>query len=98
MATPLYDALLVKIRDWSNKPEVATIPASVLGDCLTYGADDCYRYLRIPPLEQTLTYTVTSADNPENSDYTKIPIPADLTEFIYLRNLREPNLTYGPLS
>jgi len=36
MATPRYDALVAKVRDWSNKPEVNTIPDSVIQDCLSY--------------------------------------------------------------
>ena len=63
MPTPRYDALVDKVRDWSNKPEVNTIPNSVIQDCLGYSADECYRTLRIPPLEATVTYTVESTDN-----------------------------------
>jgi hypothetical protein len=93
MATPLYDALVAKVRDWSNKPEVNTIPTSVIQDCLKYSADECYRLLRIPPLEETVTYTVSSNDNtgtPSAGDYlsyTSFPIPEDLTQFIYLRTV-----------
>ena len=91
MATPLYDALVAKVRDWSNKPEVNTIPTSVIQDCLKYSADECYRLLRIPPLEETVTYTVGSTDNTgiQNDvlSYTSFPIPEDLTQFIYLRTL-----------
>lgn len=92
MATPLYDALVAKVRDWSNRPESSTIPTSVIEDCLRYGADDIYRELRIPPLEYTRTYTVSAADNnaiiPNEVDrYTVIPIPSDMTTFISLRPL-----------
>jgi hypothetical protein len=93
MATPLYDDLVAKVRDWSNKPEVNTIPTSVIQDCLSYSADECYRLLRIPPLEETVTYTVSSNDNigtPSSNDYlsyTTFPIPEDLTQFIYLRTV-----------
>jgi hypothetical protein len=91
MATPLYDALVAKVRDWSNKPEVNTIPTSVIQDCLKYSADECYRLLRIPPLEETVIYTVSSGDNTGAQNdvlsYTSFPIPEDLTQFIYLRTL-----------
>jgi hypothetical protein len=91
MATPLYDALVAKVRDWSNKPEVNTIPTSVIQDCLKYSADECYRLLRIPPLEETVIYTVSAGDNTGAQNdvlsYTSFPIPEDLTQFIYLRTL-----------
>jgi hypothetical protein len=91
MATPLYDALVAKVRDWSNKPEVNTIPTSVIQDCLKYSADECYRLLRIPPLEETTIYTIGSTDNVgiqnDTLSYTSFPIPEDLTQFIYLRTL-----------
>jgi len=99
MATPKYDALVAKVRDWSNKPEVNTIPDSVIQDCLKYSADECYRLLRIPPLETTVKYIVTEADNqgenslglPFGNAYTSFPIPEDLTQFIYIRTLAQEN-------
>lgn len=100
MATPRYDALVDKVRDWSNKPEVNTIPDSVIQDCLGYSADECYRTLRIPPLETTVTYTVESADNygdnsaglPYGNAYTSFDIPEDLIQFIYVRTLAQDNI------
>jgi len=100
MATPRYDALVDKVRDWSNKPEVNTIPDSVIQDCLSYSADECYRVLRIPPLETTITYTVESADNvgdgsaglPYGNAYTYFDIPEDLIQFIYVRTLAQDNI------
>lgn len=100
MATPKYDALVNKVRDWSNKPEVNTIPDSVIQDCLGYSADECYRVLRIPPLEATVTYTVESTDNvgdgsaglPYGNAYTTFPIPEDLIQFTYLRTLAMDNM------
>ena len=99
MATPRFDALCGKVRDWSNKPEAATIPNSVIEDCLSYSADDCYRHLRIPPLEHTLEYTVTAEDNvgegtmglPYGNAYTVIDIPEDLIEFVFIRTLAQQN-------
>jgi len=97
MATPLYNALVAKVRDWSNKPEVATIPDSVIQDCLSYSADECYRQLRIPPLEFIATYTIAEEDNsgenslglPFGNAYTVIPVPEDLVQFKYIRTLAE---------
>lgn len=99
MATPRYDALVNKVRDWSNKPEAASIPDTVIKDCLGYSADDCYRQLRIPPLEYTIKYQVGSADNagenslglPFGNAYTAFDIPEDLTEFIFVRTVAQAN-------
>lgn len=100
MATPRYDALVDKVRDWSNKPEVNTIPDSVIQDCLSYSADECYRVLRIPPLETTITYTVESTDNsgdnsagfPYGASYTSFDIPEDLIQFTYIRTLAQTGI------
>jgi len=100
MATPRYDALVDKVRDWSNKPEVNTIPNSVIQDCLSYSADECYRTLRIPPLETTVTYTVEAGDNvgdnsaglPYGNAYTSFDIPEDLIQFVYVRTLAQDNI------
>jgi len=90
MATPLYDALVAKVRDWSNKSEVATLPASVIEDALKYAADDVYKVLRVPPLEITQRYTVASATNDSDDDanVSIIPIPSDLEEFILIRTVQ----------
>ncbi len=95
MATPNYDALVAKVRDWSNKPEVNTIPTSVIQDCLGYAADESYRLLRIPPLEATAIYTVGDTDNTGTNNgaesYTSFDIPDDLTQFIYIRTVESAN-------
>lgn len=83
MATPRYDALKLKVRDWSNRREAAVVPESVLEDCLQYGCDDIYRFLRIPQLETTLRITV-DANNNTNEKYSVFQVPEDLIEFIYL--------------
>lgn len=85
MATPQYDALKLKVRDWSNRREAATIPESVIEDCIQYGVDDIYRELRIPQLEYTVTMTVEESNNPADEKYTAFDVPQDLTEFIYVR-------------
>jgi hypothetical protein len=99
MATPLYDAIVAKTRDWANKPQSETIPDSVIQDCLRYAADQSYRELRIPPLEWTTRYTVESADNsgenslglPFGNAYTSFYMPEDLTQFNYIRTIAQEN-------
>jgi len=99
MATPKFDALVAKVRDWSNKPEVNTIPDSVIQDCLKYSADESYRVLRIPPLEETTRYVVTADDNsgensaglPYGNAFTSFYIPEDLTQFVYIRTIAQEN-------
>lgn len=87
MAKTKYIELVSKVRDWSNKPEMSSIPDAVIEDCLRYAADECYRTLRIPPLEASITYTVSSLNNTGVgiNAQTAFTIPEDLTEFIYLR-------------
>jgi len=88
MATPQYDSLKAKTRDWSNRREVATVPESVLEDCLRYGNDDVYRTLRIPQLEYTTSFTVASSNN-LIKQYSEFDVPEDLIEFVYLAK-RDP--------
>jgi hypothetical protein len=85
MATPNYAAILAKVRDWANKPEANTITDSVIASCLSYAADECYRKLRIPPLEATVFYGVTESENTDKQ-FTTFIIPNDLTQFTYLKN------------
>lgn len=97
MAAAKYDALVAKVRDWANKPLEASIPTSVIQDCLDYSADEIYRTLRIPSLEKTVTYTITEYDNANmvTSDinrYTTIPVPEDLIQFIYIKQKPTTNL------
>jgi len=90
MSTPKYNALIDKVRAWSNKPSANTISNTVIQDCLGYAADECYRTLRIPPLEATVEYTITADNNLEGGDtYTTIEVPSDLIEFILLRTSTE---------
>ena len=93
MSTPLYNALVAKVRDWANRPETSTVPSEVIKDCIRYGADDLYRWLRIPPLEFSRTYTVGTADNNSNDRYTVIPIPSDMAQFVMLRPLDKDGIS-----
>jgi len=87
MATPQFDALKEKVRDWSNRRELATVPNSVIEDCLKYGMDDIYRDLRIPQLEYTVVMTVENSNIVAGTNYCEFDVPQDLTEFIYVRYL-----------
>ena len=77
MATPRYDALISKVRNWSNR-DAEILNNAQVNDCLEYAADDCYRILRVPTLESIRTYTTTSEDR-------VLTIPSDLSSFIQLR-------------
>lgn len=83
MATPLYDALVNKVRDWSNR-DAETLPDSIIKDALDYAADICYRELRIPALESVVTYTIAAETDQGNI----LNIPGDLVEFISLRQAK----------
>jgi len=99
-----FNGLVKKVRGWANKPDTNALPDAVIEDCLTYAADECYRVLRIPPLEKSTVYTVTDVDNKNDSTelggvsfpsiqaYTSFLIPEDLTQFNMLRALPNPNL------
>ena len=80
--TPSYNALVAKVRDWANR-DAETLPDSIIKDAIRYGADNIYRELRLPPLEHTVTYTITSAQ----AGAEVLNIPEDLSEFISLRRL-----------
>ena len=82
MSTPLYDALVTKIRTWVNR-DSNVITDALISDFLDYSADLCYRKLRIPPLEYTHTYaTITELSG---LGETEISVPSDLSEFIQFR-------------
>jgi hypothetical protein len=87
MSTPQFDLLKTKVRDWSNRRDVATVPESIIEDCLQYGIDDVYRDLRIPQLEYTVQFTVTEANRPTGTNYCQFDVPEDLIEFIYVRRV-----------
>ena len=59
-STPLYNALVNKVYDWSNR-DISALPTQIVRDTLRYAADKSYRTLRIPPLEQVFTYTTLTA-------------------------------------
>ena len=77
MATPRYDALITKVRNWSNR-DAEILNNAQVNDCLEYAADDCYRILRVPTLESIRTYTTTDEGR-------ILTIPSDLSSFIQVR-------------
>ena len=83
MAT--YSEMVTKVRDWSNR-DAEVLSDSNVNDFLEYAADDCYRLLRIPPLEHVHRYTVSGAGD-------LLTIPEDLSEFIELRQVLTTGLT-----
>jgi len=78
MATPLFDALVVKVRNWANR-DSDVLSDSLITDFLDYSADYCYRKLRIPPLEYTYQYT---AINSLTAGETSLVVPPDFSELI----------------
>jgi hypothetical protein len=79
MSTPLYDALVNKVRDWSNR-DSESLPDSIIKDSLTYASESAYRELRLQGMEKIYTF---EADNDGNT----FNVPSDLKEFISLRQL-----------
>jgi len=78
MATPLFDALVTKVRNWANR-DSDVLPDSLITDFLDYSADYCYNKLRIPPFEFTYTYApITEA----TKDETVLTLPPNFTELI----------------
>jgi len=85
-----YNELVELVRQWSNRDE-EVVNNSIIGDCLVYAADKAYRYLRVPPLERTISYTSetlqanTTDSNNGATSITEVTIPEDLIEFIQIR-------------
>jgi len=78
MATPKFDALVSKVRNWTNR-DADILTDALITDFLDYSADFCYRNLRIPPLEYVYKYaTITSGSEGE----TSLQLPPDFTELI----------------
>jgi len=81
MSTPLYDALVAKVRDWSNR-DTESLPDSIIKDSLKYASDGAYRELRLQGMEKVFTF---EADNDGNS----FSVPSDLKKFISVRQLSQ---------
>ena len=89
---PTYANFTALVRDWSNK-DSSVLSDTRIQDCMRYAADKCYRNLRVVALEQTVTYTstaLTSATTSGNGyapSKTELTLPADLIEYIQIRQI-----------
>jgi hypothetical protein len=95
---PTYTNFVSLVRDWSNK-DSSVVSDDKIKDAMRYAADNCYRKLRVAALEQTVTYSktqleaaTTSAGNSYTSK-TELTIPADLVEFIQIREIDDDGRT-----
>lgn len=79
MSTPLYDALVTKVRDWSNR-DSESLPDSIVKDSLGYASETAYRELRLQGMEKVYSF---EADNDGNT----FNVPSDLKEYISLRQV-----------
>jgi hypothetical protein len=90
--------LISLVREWSNR-DSEVLSDDIIKDCLRYAADKAYRYLRISPLEATVTYAsaaltaATTAATTYNDSKTELKVPADLIEFIQIREIDSSNNT-----
>ena len=93
-----YDDLVGLVRRWANR-DIEVLPDDIVADCIRYAADKSYRHLRIAPLEHTITYTAdalnaaTANSNNRFSSVTELQIPADLIEFIQIREIDDTGRT-----
>ena len=83
MSTPLYDALVAKVRDWSNR-DTESLPDSVLKDSLDYASETAYRELRIQGMEKVFKFEANAKGN-------TFDVPSDLKEFISVRQIKTVN-------
>jgi len=95
---PTYDAFVDLVQNWANK-DSSVLSDSITQDCMRYAADTSYRTLRVSALEQTVEYTKTQLDaattsaNNRAASKTELTIPADLLEFIQLREVDDDGRT-----
>jgi len=90
--------LIALVREWSNRDQ-EVLSDDIIKDCLRYAADKAYRYLRISPLEATVTYdsasliAATTQSTTYNDSKTELKVPSDLIEFIQIREVDANNNT-----
>lgn len=94
---PSYSDFRALVRDWSNK-DSSVLSDARINDCMRYAADNSYRRLRISALEQTVTYSQTQLEaatttSSNVTSKTELTIPADLLEFIQLREIDDDGNT-----
>jgi hypothetical protein len=93
-----YNETINLVRNWANRDK-EVVSDTIIADCLNYAADKAYRKLRIPPLEQIITYNSeelianTQDSNNGTLSFTKLLIPSNLIEFIQIRALDEDGKT-----
>ena len=93
-----YDNLVELVRRWANR-DMEVLPDTIVADCIRYAADKSYRHLRIAPLEHTIRYSAdelnaaTANSNNRFSSVTELQIPADLIEFIQIREIDDTGRT-----
>ncbi len=90
MPTPLYDSLKDKIRDWANR-DSSILTDPLVSDFLDYSADESYRKLRIPPLENTYTYP--AVDSLTEGEET-LQIPPDTSKIISITRTESDGKRY----
>lgn len=87
-----YTDFVAKVRNWANK-DSTVLSDAIIQDCMRYAADKCYRRLRVSALEQTITYnsTALTAATTAGTGFlptkTELTLPADLIEFIQIREI-----------
>jgi len=90
MAT--YLETLANVRSWSDRDSTVLTDA-LIKTFLGYAADKAYRTLRVPSMETSLDFTVTSDDIISDSSNTgteiSMTIPSDLIEVIYIQKKGE---------
>ena len=92
MAT--YTELAGYVSDWANR-DLTVLNYDTIRQCIKFAHDECYRNLRIAPLEITRSGTVTEAN--VNAGFLRIN--EDLVEFIQLRKLSTNDATnYSPFN
>ena len=93
-----YASFVELVRAWSNK-DSSVVDNTKIQEAMRYAADTCYRRLRVASLEQTVTYSKTQLDaattssNNRAASKTELTIPADLVEFIQLREIDDDGRT-----
>jgi len=87
MAT--YQETLTNVRNWMDR-DSTVVSDSLLLTFLQYSADKAYRTLRVPSLETTLDFTVTTNDLVADASAgfgkeVSMSLPSDLIEVIYIQ-------------
>ena len=92
-----YTELTTLVRNWCNR-DADVVSDAIIKDCLKYAADKAYRTLRVPPLENVVTYEKTAleaatAQGQSGLTITELTLPSDLIEFIQIKELDSDNKT-----